>query len=802
MFMSLTSLRHTIRRLTSTPTLTWAAVLTLGVSIGAATAIYSAVQAVLLGPLPFREIDKLVVLWETDLKKGAPHIELSTREHDAWRRRLTSFEDLAAVTAANLRVTVTGKGEPVQVEAALVTPNFLRVLGVRPIRGRDFDRREEIDFTGGSLLIGEGFWTRQYGADPSVIGRTITVAGSPSTVVGILPSGVLPRGVDLWFSAAGLGKDAPDLGVLKLIGRLKPERSAEAAQAEVDAVAPSMSKVRPGGDVLGARLEPFVDQIYGQVRPAMHLLMAAVLSLLLIACANVANLLLARGVDRERELAVRAALGAGRSRLARMLFGESVVLGLGGGLLGVLVAVWGVAAVRRLIPADVPGIDRLAIDWRTLVFATGLSLLAAIVFGTVPALRAAHVQVGDAVRETTGRASSGRRVGRMRGLLVAGQLALSLGLVASAALTAQSFRSLARLAPGFDPRGVVTAKIQLSDKLADHRARAAFYRPLLERLQALPGVEHAALVLLRPLADPVGWDYPYTLEGQTPEAQARNPNANFESISPGYFAAVGIPLVDGRNFAEADGPDAGPIAIVSRSMARRNWPGESAIGKRIKPGPPDQKAPWKTVVGVVGDVRYREWTAVRDDIYVPYGQWNFGRMDLVVKASDPVAIVPAIRAAVRAADPDLPLASVTTLERAVDDATAGPRFTAVLLGVLALVALVVAAVGTFSVLAWSVERRTREIGVRVALGAQRSDVLRLVVAQATRLTIAGVVAGLAIALAAGRGLAGLLHAISPYDAGTLAFSVALLAAVGLGGGLLASRRALAVEPSRALRQSD
>ena len=297
-------------------------------------------------------------------------------------------------------------------------------------------------------------------------------------------------------------------------------------------VAPSMSKVRPGGDVLGARLEPFVDQIYGQVRPAMHLLMAAVLSLLLIACANVANLLLARGVDRERELAVRAALGAGRSRLARMLFGESVVLGLGGGLLGVFVAVWGVAAVRRLIPADVPGIDRLAIDWRTLVFATGLSLLAAIVFGTVPALRAAHVQVGDAVRETTGRASSGRRVGRMRGLLVAGQLALSLGLVAGAALTAQSFRSLAQLAPGFDPRGVVTAKIQLSDKLADHRARAAFYRPLLERLQALPGVEHAALVLLRPLADPVGWDYPYTLEGPDAGSAGQKPQRQLRVDQP------------------------------------------------------------------------------------------------------------------------------------------------------------------------------------------------------------------------------------------------------------------------------
>ena len=301
--------------------------------------------------------------------------------------------------------------------------------------------------------------------------------------------------MDLWFSAAGLGKDAPDLGVLKLIGRLKAGTTLEQAQAEVNTVAPSLSTIRPGAEVLGARLEPFIDQIYGQVRPAMHLLMAAVLSLLLIACANIANLLLARGVDRERELAVRAALGADRARLARMLFGESVVLGLVGGALGVFIAIWAVSAVRRLIPGDVPGIERLAIDWRTLAFATGLSLVAAMVFGTVPALRGAKVEVGDAVRDTTGRASSGRRVGRMRGLLVSGQLALSLGLVAAAALTAQSFRSLAQLAPGFDARGVVTAKIQLSDGLTDHRAprgvlppaagaRAGFARSRARRARA------------------------------------------------------------------------------------------------------------------------------------------------------------------------------------------------------------------------------------------------------------------------------------------------------------------------------
>ncbi len=813
--MSLAPLRHTIRRLAGSPTLALAAIVTLGVSIGAATAIYSAVQAVLLGPLPFRDVDRLVVMWETDVKKGAPRIELSTREHEGWRRRLTSFDGVAAVTAANLRVTLTGRGTPIQVEAALISPNFLEVLGVRPLRGRDFDRREDNDVSGTSVLVSEGLWMRQYGGDPSLVGRSITLAGTPATVVGILPSGVLPRTVDAWFSVAGLAKDAPDLGVLKLVGRLKAGVPHDQAQAELDATAPSMAKERPGGEILGARLEPFIDQIYGPVRPAMHLLMAAVLCLLLIACANVANLLLARGVDRERELAVRAALGANRGRIARMLFGESLVLGLAGGALGVLVAVWAVSAVRGLIPGDVPGIERLTLDWRTLLFATVVSLAAALIFGTVPAFRAGRVDAGNVVRDTTSRASGGRHVGRLRGLLVSGQLALSLGLVTAAALTAQSFRTLAQLAPGFDARGVVTAKIQLSDRYGDYAARVALYRPLLERIRALPGVEQAGLVLLRPLADPIGWDYPFTIEGQGPDAQARNPHANFESVSPGYFATVGIPLAEGRGFSEADGPDAGPIAIVSQSMARRHWPGQSAIGKRLKPGPPGQTAPWKTVVGVVGDVRYREWTAVREDIYVPYGQWNFSRMDLVVRVScgggalaprttpcDPLSIVPAMRATVLAADPDLPLASVTTLARAVEEATAGPRFTAVLLGVLALVALIVAAVGTFSVLAWSVERRTREIGVRVALGARRADVLRLVVGQAARLTMVGVVGGLAAAMAAGRGLGGLLHAISPYDPMTLAGSIALLVAVGLSGGLLASRRALAVEPARALRQPD
>jgi predicted permease len=382
----------------------------------------------------------------------------------------------------------------------------------------------------------------------------------------------------------------------------------------------------------------------------------------------VANLLLARGIDRERELATRAALGASPRRLGWLLVGESIALGLAGGLCGALLAIWAIAGIRALIPADVPGGERLSIDGPVLAVATTISILSALVFGVVPAAAAARTDPGDLLRESGTRVSGGRRIGRLRSLLVAGQLALSLGLVTGAGLAARSFTGLARLEPGFDPRGVVTAKILLSDKYADHRARAAFYRPLLERLNALPGVDRAALVLLRPLADPIGWDYPFTVEGQTADAQARNPHANYESVSPGYFTTLGIPLIEGRSFAEADGPDAGPVTIVSQSMARRFWPGESAIGKRLKPGAPDGKGPWRTVVGVVGDVRYREWTAVREDFYVPYAQWNFPRMDLVLRVHasvDPLSVVPSVRAAVLDADPDLPLATVTTLDKAV-----------------------------------------------------------------------------------------------------------------------------------------
>ena len=369
--MSLASLRHAVYGLRVRPSLTMAAIATIGLAVGTATAIYSAVQAVLLTPLPFAAPDRLVMVWETDLKKGASVVELSHREFDAFRDRATVFDGLAAVTAANLRVNLTGRGDAVQVEASLISPGFFGALGVAPLRGRDFGDSERTDTTGARVLISEGLWRRHYGADEALVGRDVNVGGSPATVVGVMPPGMLPRNVDIWISTAGLAEGAPDLGVLKLVGRMKPGVTLETARANLEVVSAGLAREQPARGSLGAHIVPLADQIYGQTRPALRLLVAAVACLLLIACANVANLLLARGVDREREFAVRAAMGASGRRLAAQLFGESLALGVLGGGAGVLIASWAISLIGGLIPADVPGIDRLAIDWRVLGVALG-----------------------------------------------------------------------------------------------------------------------------------------------------------------------------------------------------------------------------------------------------------------------------------------------------------------------------------------------------------------------------------------------------------------------------------------------
>jgi putative ABC transport system permease protein len=802
----LQDVRFALRQLAKSRTFTLVAVATLALGIGASAALFSVVDAVLIHPLPYASPDRLVLLWQHDLRTGAPLVEVSYNEFKEWRQQAKGFDGLAALTSTNFRVNLTGRGEPQQVEGALVSAEFFQLLGVNPAHGRNFLAEDDKAGAAPVALMSHGFWKRQFGSDPGLVGSALTLDGTPCTVVGVLPPDVaLPKGADLWFPA-GAGLDTPQASpyrILKVLGRMTDATTLPAAQASMDVLAKRMESVNPKANAgLGIRVATLTDEIYGDTRPALLLLLAAVGFVVLIACANVANLLLARGAARESELALRGALGAGRSRIVRQLLTESVLLALIAGALGVALAGIAVSSLAAQVPEGVPRLEHVTIDLRVLGFALLLALVTSVLFGLLPALRASQTDPADTLREGTLRASDSRRGRTLRSLLVVSEIAMSLMLLAGAGLMARSLNHLVELDPGFEPKNVLTARISLSDaKYPDQKARTAFFTSLLERMNALPGVESADIVLLRPLVDPIGWDYDFTIEGQTVSDQEKNPPSNYESVSAGYFKTMRIPLLKGRTFEPSDGENGQQVVVVTQALAERFWPGRDPLGQRLKFGGADnEKAPWHTVIGVVGDARYRGWTNPWLDAYIPYQQWNFGRMDLVLRTSaEPLSVVPALRSAVLAGDPELPLADVTTMERAVSQAVAGPRFTALLLGLFAALAVVMAAVGIYGVMATSMARRTREIGVRMALGALPMDVLGLVLRQVATLTTAGVVVGLGLAFASNRAVASLLYGVSSTDPVTFLATAFGLACVAIAAGLLAARRATRVDPMVALR---
>jgi putative ABC transport system permease protein len=571
----------------------------------------------------------------------------------------------------------------------------------------------------------------------------------------------------------------------------------------MERVAASVERIRPVKNRgIRAGVVPLAREIYGDTGPALRYLFGAVAFVLLVACANVANLLLARATVRRREIAVRAALGASRGAIVRQLLTESALLSLAGTAIGVPLAVLAVRLLLPGIPASVPRLERVSLDVPIVAFELAAAGAAVFLAGLAPAFRLSSAGPEAALREESGRSSETRGGSRLRSVLVASEVALSMTLLASAGLMVESYRRLAALEPGFDPRNVVTARINLSGtKYPDVPARTAFYKRMLDRLGAMPGVESAGLVLLRPLVDPVGWDYSFTVEGQTAEEQSRNPASNYEAASASYFDTLRIPLKRGRLFDGRDGEGSPRVVIVSDSMARRYWPGRDPIGGRLKFGRFADATPWHTVVGVVGDVRYREWSGIRPDIYVPYAHWNFGRMDVLVRtAQDPRAFVPALRDAVRELDPEQPLASVTTMDRVLREATGGARFTSSLLSAFGLAALLLAAVGISGVLSAWAAARTREFGIRMALGAGPVEVAGLVLRHALRLVALGLVAGLLLAAIATRGLGGLLYGVRPGDPRLLFASAALLCAVALAAGYLPARRAARSDPMVSLRR--
>ncbi len=814
----LDDLRLAARTTRRDPGVSLLAVAVLGLGLGAALTVFGMADAVLLRPFPFADQGRLIALWGDIPARNTHLVELSLQDYEALRDHNSTLAGLALLAASDSDLALAGEAGgdgPLHLRGRIVSANLFRLLGVEPVHGRNFRPEDDRPNAPAVALLSHGLWRRRFGGDPTVVGRALRIDGESVTVVGVLPADLrFPPGVDAWCPLGPL-LGMPELRPIRIfqgIGRLAPGVALATAQADFDALARRLEKERPASnDGYRLRATPLTEEILGDSRPGLQLLLAAVGLLLLLACANVAGLLLARSAARARESAVHAALGAAPGRLARQVLGESLLVTAAAALLGLLLAGAGLRALARAAP-DIPRLDQAGVDGRLLAAGLAAALLTVALSGLAPALAARRADLAGALRDG-GRVSEARRSRRLRDLLVVAELALALVLLAGAGLFARSLVGLESTDLGFRPRGLLALRLSLPTSTYREPADwAAFFRQALERVDALPGVERAAVVLMRPLSGPIGWDYTFTVEGQTPAEQAANPTANHERISPGYFQTLGIPLLAGRDFSWWDAADTPPVAIVNRATAERFWPGEEPLGKRLRWGKPDTpRGSWLTVVGVVGDARYREIEGVRPDLYVPMLQDPHWAMDLVLRAAsgrrgtnDPAALLPAVRRALAELDPDQPLARVTTLEQAVADATSRPRLRTLLLGLFAALALLVATVGLYGLMALAVTQRRRELGVRLALGAGAGDLLRLVLGRGLALTVAGLSIGLAaafgLAALAGDALGGLLYQVSPTDLWTFATVPLVLAAAGLAASLAPALAAAESDPLTVLRE--
>jgi putative ABC transport system permease protein len=801
--------RYAARSLRRSPGFALVAVGTLALGIGANTAIFSVVNAALLRPLPYRDPSGIVLLWGADRVTGAERGQVSATDVADWRAQARSFE--AVATYGDWRPLLSeGAGEPERLPAAQVGDGFFDVMKGRPLLGRAFLPEEQEGGKDAVVVLGYGLWQRRFGGDPSIVGRTIKLSGRPHTVVGVmppdftsLPAGLLQEPAELYRPVAEQPAEA-ERGSrhLRAIARLKPGVALEQAQAEMTTIAGRISEAHPTENTnYGVRVTPLREDLVGNVRPALLLLFGAVGFVLLIACANVGNLLLARAGARRREIAIRAALGAGRGRIVRQLLTESMLLSLLGGGLGLLAAAWGTGVVGRVGAQLVPWLGRVEVDARILAFTFAVSVLTGIVFGLAPALQASRPDLNASLKEG-GRSVAGAG-GRLRGALVVAEVALSLVLLVGAGLLIKSVARLRGVDPGFTAEGVATMNLWLpSAKYQKGADQHEFYARLAERVGGIPGVEAVGVTSVLPVSG--------NFDGRTVEVEGRaygageRPEVENYYVSPGYLRAMSIRLTRGRAFTDADSKDAPPVVLVSETMARRQWGDEDPLGKRLRYYDPyaSKDVPWRTVVGVVADVKLTGLdTKGTQGLYAPEAQSPSPAMTLVVRtgAGDPAAVVPAVRREIAALDKDLAVFNVKTMGELVADSLLLRRFSMLLLGAFAALALVLASVGIYGLIAYTVTQRTHEIGVRVALGAQRSDVFRLVVGRGMRLTLAGVGAGVVAALGLTRLMESLLFGVSASDPPTFAAIALLLTLVSLAACYVPARRATRVDPLIALR---
>ena len=818
-------IRYAVRMLAATPRVTVVALLSLALGIGATTAMFTVINAVMLKPLPYVDPDRLVMVWET-----APDSErrwAAPANFVDWRRDARSFEGLAAYDVVSVNLTATsadvgagssqnggpGFSRPERLRAISCSGNLFAVLGVRAAVGRTFTMADEAPDAPPVALLTHAIWQRMFAAAPHALGRTLTLDGRQFTIVGVLPADfALDPEAELYISGdRGVPRSYPfpgditqvrDSHLIFVVGRVAAHATVEQARAEMSTIMRRLERAYPDTNTkLGARVIPLKEDMVASARPALLMLLGAVGFLLLIACANVANLLLGRAIVRQREIAIRVSLGATRARLARQLLTETAVLALAGGAAGVLLARWGVTALMALAPEDLPRLTEVRPDATTVAFAFVVALATAFIFGLVPALQASRVEAAGAMKDEGTRTAGSRSHRRLHQALVVSELALAQVLLAGAALLIASFVRVQHVDLGFRTDNVVAVEITMpAGKYDNPDRKAAFNRGVLERFKAIPGVSTAAMGLTLPLRGAVNRGFWIT--GRPAPAPGVSQDVDFQIVSAEYFRTLGVPLLAGRGFSEHDHAKAPLVAIVSRAMARKYWPGEDPIGKQVQVGGP--KAPPREIVGIVGDVRQRDPEQASDPLlYVPYLQdtepWNWAMFALRTDR-DPATLAPAIREAVLAVDPEQPVARIRTLDEIAGTLGAERRFNTLLLALFSGVALVLAAIGTYGVMAYSVTRRTREIGVRIALGARPADVLRMVLGQGGRLVAVAIVIGLAGAIAGGRLLASQLFEVSATDPRTLAAGAATLSAFALLACYLPARRAMRVEPLVALRE--
>jgi putative ABC transport system permease protein len=802
-------IRYTLRTLSQSPVFTFAALLCLALGIGANTAIFSVVHSVVFQPLPFGEPDRLVIVRES-LPSG-PNIYLSPADYLDIREWSETLEDVTGHRWFNCNLT--GYGEPVRIPAETVSPSFFQVFDIQPVLGRWFLREDDPDSAGvRSVVLSYTSWQNRFGGDTGLVGRSLILNGEPHTVVGIAPpSFTFPEKPEMWVRA--YRDDVPEppinlrrdlgaertIGFFKVVARLAPGVDLERANSEMTLIAKRLDELEEEErEPIGLSLQPLHEFVVGDIRTALLVLLGSVGLVLLIACANVANLLLARATSREREIAVRSVLGASRSRLVRQHLTENVLLGVVGGFFGLLLALWGIDVLVRLAPGDLPRLTEIGMDRWVLLFTLGVSFITGVLFGLIPAYQTTKPNLQSSLKEGGRTATLGGKNGAYRGLLIVAEVALSIVLLCGAGLLIKSLVLLQTEEPGFEPGNVLSMYIVLSEaQYPDGERQNQFFKQVVERVDALPGVASVGGIYALPFTGSAAMNS-FGIEGR-PTTPAKPYNVVYQTVTPGFLQTMGTPLLAGRNLTWQDDENGRQVLVINETLAQRYWPDEDPVGKRVSLGGDDSY--WE-IVGVVGDVRHFGYESAPDpQMYISYLQLPTPRMAMVVRArgGDPTVLAGSVREQVYAVDPNQPVFAVRTLDEVLRGSTRQRRFTVELLGLFAIVAILLAMVGIYGVMSYSVSQRVHEIGVRMALGARRSEVLRLTIAKGLKWVLAGTALGVIAALGMTRFVSSLLYGISATDPEVFIGVAVLLIATATFAAYLPASRASRVDPVVALR---